>query len=87
MFLVTSKKLVDYIMKVYISVRFVNKIEGNFVNGPKHFFSTLRSTKKLSSKAFYVINKVLQGNVFCDDPENILIAMIHDPEQCVRKLG
>ena len=74
-------------MNAYIPAWFAFKKKSNFTDGSKRFFRILRSTQKLSDKTRNVVNKVLQRNAFCAHPEHILIAMIHEPEQCARVLG
>ena len=64
------------------------KMECNFTNGPKHFFFILRYTQKLFKKIrIKVLHKILQTKAFYDYFQNILISMIHDREQCIRKFG
>ena len=63
-------------------------MECNFINGAKRFVFFLRNTQKLSNKAgIRVVNKILQRKAFYDYFKNVLISMIHDREQCVRKFG
>ena len=43
-------------------------------------------TQKLPTKVRSVVNKVLQRIVFCDNPDNTLIVMIHNTEHCAKRL-
>ena len=67
------KKLVEYIVNVYIPVWFADKKEFNFSNGPIHFVSFISSAEKLSSNTRSVLKTYF--------------AMMHDPNHLVKKLG
>ena len=80
------KKFVNYIMNVYLPLWFVDKKKYNFTNGSKHFFSIKRSTQKLFCAAHI---SVVTG--YCKEMHfmrtlKILIAIILNHEQCVKKL-
>ena len=74
-------------MHVYIPVWFSVKKEQSFINGAKHFYKMVSKTQALDNETKNVTNKVFERNAFFAHPENLLVAMVHDENVVVRKLG
>lgn len=81
-------EIVEFIMKVYIPLWFLIKNEPNCYSGSKHLFTLITYAKQFSSKQiFKSVCKCLAINGYYAHSENVLLAMIGDADQNVRKRG
>ncbi|KAK4299397.1 hypothetical protein Pmani_001405 [Petrolisthes manimaculis] len=81
------KILVQYIMKVYIPVWFKVKCNPSADQGAKHLHQLILKSQFLPEKYRTIVNKVIQNNSYFAHSENLLLAMIHDSNAVIRKLG
>lgn len=79
--------LVRYIMKVYVPVWFQVKCNPSADQGAKHLHQLILRSQFLPEKYRTVVNKVIQHNAYFAHSENLLLAMIHDTNAVIRKLG
>lgn len=59
----------------------------HFTDGPKHVFQAIQTSRYLSDDLLKIVNPVIQRNAFFAHPENLLLAMIVDDRENIRKLG
>lgn len=83
----TLKILVQYIMKVYIPVWFQIKCNPSADQGAKHLHQLILKSQFLPEKYRTIVNKVIQNNSYFAHSENLLLAMIYDTNDVIRKLG
>ncbi|GBM23192.1 hypothetical protein AVEN_159874-1 [Araneus ventricosus] len=58
-----------------------------FTNGPEHVFEVKKSPRFLPENLLKVIDPVIQRNAFFDHPENLVLSVILDKRDHIRKLG
>ena len=81
------KEMVNYIMKVYVPTWFRIKRFKNCFDGIKHVYFLNTSARYLKPALQTVIYKTVQKNAYFAHSENILIAMLHDSDENIRKLA
>lgn len=72
--------MTNFIIKSYAPSYFEIKKEPLCQNGSKHFFNLVKRTRYLDGAAKTIIDDVLRRNSFWGHPENVLIAMLSDPQ-------
>lgn len=80
-------RLVVYIMKVYAFIWFSIKIEPSIVEGPRHLWKLMSSSRCLDEVTKKIIDPVIKRNAWFSHPENLLLSMISDPDADKRQLG
>lgn len=81
------KIIVEFILKVYVKSWFSIKIKSSVKDGAKHLFSFIRSSRYMSKKYLDIIDPVIQRNAFFAAPENILISMLTEEDQNIRRVA
>ena len=79
--------IVNFIMEVYTTMWFLIKCNSSISNASQHLFQTIRRIRKLDIKTQRIVSPVVQRNRYLAHPENMLICMISDSRDHVRKLG
>lgn len=79
------KTVVTYIMKVYVSSWFRIKKYKYCVDGPKHLVHMLQKSRYLPPPLKSLFENTIQNNAYFAHPENILLAMMADDRQSIRK--
>lgn len=79
--------LVKYIMQVYVPMYFNVKSRNSSVFGSVHLFNFITYTRSLTSHLLPIVQKVIQNNSYFAHPENLILAMLFDERQDIRKLG
>lgn len=85
-----SRNLVDivtYIMKVYAPMWFRIKMNNKCVDAAKNLFHYIEAISYLKPVYRTVIEASIQRNGFYAHPENILIAMLQDDQEQIRRLA
>lgn len=81
--------LVTYVQQVYIPTWFSIRIKPQWENGPRHLFNLVDWTRKAQNNLLMlpVIHKIVKNNSTFAHCENILIGMITDECEKVRREG
>ena len=80
------KILAKFCVKVYFPTWFQIKLKSSITDGPQNFFDAMQRIKNFSDHNTTEISlKVLQKNAFFSHQENILLAMLSDKDESVRK--
>lgn len=79
--------LVQYILYAYAPSFFNIKCSSSVLNGSIHFANLIKSTRFLPEKYLTTVNATLQRNGYFAHPENILLAMVNDDDENVRREG
>ncbi|GBN88697.1 hypothetical protein AVEN_19754-1 [Araneus ventricosus] len=81
------KEIVGFILKSCMPLWFSIKKSKYFIDGPKHVFQAIQTTRYLSYELLQVVDPVMQRNAFFAHPENVLLAMLVDEREYIRELG
>ena len=80
--------VVKIILNIYGPALFYIKENWHVSKGPLHVFHVLQLSKKLlqyeKPELFTIVKNVIQNNGYFLHPENMLVAMVHDPDGPVR---
>ena len=79
--------LATYIVKVYAPIWFSIKTHSSCKDGSRHLFKLIELTRYLPTTLKAVIDPVIQRNSYFAHPENLLLAMITDPQPQIRELA
>lgn len=79
------KALVTFIVKVYAPMWFNIKMEPKCVNGAKHFWKMISLSRYLPNNLRKIVDDTLQRNGYFTHSENILLAMLTDGDDEIRK--
>jgi len=80
------KILAKFCVTVYFPTWFQIKLYNKITDGPKNFFDAMQRIKNFPDENIQAISiKVLQRNAFFSHPENVLLAMLADGDENVRK--
>lgn len=79
--------LATFVMRVYGPMWFTIKCNPSCTNGAKHLYQTISLSRYLNAPLKEILGKVIQRNGYFGHPENILIAMLGDDRQIIRKLS
>lgn len=79
--------LASYVVNVYASMWFLIKFNPSITNGSKHFFEIIQKTRYLPDNLKLLIDEVIQRNGYFAHHENILLSMVHDNRENIRKLA
>lgn len=71
-------QVVKFILACYIPVWFAIKKNSSFIDGPKHVFKAIETSRYLPENLLQIIDPVIERNAFFVHPENLLLAMIMD---------
>lgn len=79
---------VNYLQSVFIPTWFRIKMEPKFCHGSRHFFNIIKFTKSLHQRAVIeAVEGCLTYNFYYAFSEQIIIAMVTDPDPEIRVLG
>lgn len=81
------KEIVGFILKSYMPMWFSIKKSKYFIDGPRHVFQVIQTSRYLPGELLQVVDPVIERNAFFAHPENILLAMIVDEREHIRELG
>lgn len=81
------KEIVEVVMKVYIPCWFWIKHNPSWIHGAEHLFRILSFSRALKSSTFLIIKKKVKNNSYFAHTENVLLAMIADPDHQIRWKG
>ena len=80
------KKLVEFIVKIYLPSWFEIKANNRLSNGSQNLFNMIQRINSFSNiKICKLCYKVLNNNSYFAHGENILVAMLNDKDQLVRR--
>ncbi|XP_060801595.1 uncharacterized protein LOC132902031 [Amyelois transitella] len=79
--------LATFVMRVYGPMWFTIKCNPSCTNGAKHLWQTIALSRYLNAPLKKILDKVIQRNGYFGHPENILIAMLGDNREIIRKLA
>lgn len=79
--------LATFVMRVYGPMWFTIKCNPSCTNGAKYLWQTISLTRYLNEPLKKIIDRVIQRNGYFGHPENILIAMLADDREIIRKLA
>lgn len=81
----TLKVLVEFILKVYAPIWFRIKKNWSCTEGAKHTFELIRRSRYLPRKYRVIVDECIAHNAYFAHPENIILAMVADSTQNIRK--
>ena len=85
---VRFKKIVVFILNIYLPAWFRVKCKPHIQDGSHHFFFMVELTRDLvDEQARKVMEKVLSDNSHFAHPENIVISLLADPREELRRKG
>lgn len=79
--------LFKYVVKVYAPIWFLIKQNASFKDGAKHIFHLITYSRFLPENLRYVMNSVVERNAFFAHPENLLVSMLFDERDYIRRLA
>lgn len=84
--------LVYYIMKIYIPVLLAIKDKPSFIHGSRHLHLLISLSQQYFDTKEYTavyneIKNTINNNGYFANSESILLSMITDSDQCIRKMG
>lgn len=79
------KDLVKFILTVYAPAWFNIKHNSSCTRGTMNLFEVVRSCQYLKGAQKNVVQKSIQNNAYYCHPENIILAMLFDKDEFVRK--
>ena len=79
--------LARYIQQVYAPMWFLVKSNPGFSKGAAHLFQLMQMLKQQPQEVQDIVKKVVQRNAYFAHGENILAAMLTDPDRAVRELA
>ena len=83
---VRFKKIVVFILNIYLPAWFRVKCKPHIQDGSHHFFFMVELTRDLvDEQARKVMEKVLSDNSHFAHPENIVISLLADPREELRR--
>lgn len=81
------KILLEFVMKVYASFRFLVKNKPLAIHGSRHIFQCIQWTRSFPDSVKVVVHRSIQNNGFFYHPENILLSVLTDENRTVRSEG
>lgn len=78
------RDLVTFVVKVYAPFWFLIKNQPQSIHGSRHLFKYILWIRQLPTYIQMIIRPTIEHNSYYFHPENILLAMITDPDQRVR---
>ena len=79
------KEIVSLLVNFYIPNFFNIKEHSHCQQGAKHLFSMIDLSRDLMPESRRTVERVLQDNSYWAHPENILIAMLGDDREVIRR--
>lgn len=79
--------IVNYIMIVYAPAMFELKYQSSVVYGSIHFAKMVKSSRFLEENALKIVEKSLQKNAFFAHAEHIVVSMVNDEREAIRRKG
>lgn len=79
--------IVKYIMIVYAPAMFELKYQSSVVFGSIHFAKMVKSSRFLEDKALKIVEKSLQKIAFFAHAEHIVVSMVNDERETIRRKG
>jgi len=84
----TLSRLAEFIIKVYLPSWFEIKLNNCITDGPRNFFNILDKVNKFPDQEIRTTAiKVLKRNAFAAHQENVLLAMLADEDESVRRVA
>lgn len=81
------KDFVTFILKVYAPTWFTIKINNKCVNGAANLLYLIKASRYLPLKYRIKVDESIQRNAYFAHHENILLGMLHDSREDIRKLA
>ncbi|KAK3925274.1 MAU2 chromatid cohesion factor-like protein [Frankliniella fusca] len=81
------KILVKYILTVYSPLWFLIRFHNSIKDGSRHLFAAIQRSRYLPAKLRKIVDASIQQNAFFALPENILLSMMTDEREEVRKVA
>ena len=81
------RQLTEFIMRVYAPSWFSIKSAPSLAEGAKHLWGVIEKSRYLPEELRKIVDEVIRRNAFFALPENLLIAMVSDPNAETRALG
>ena len=81
------RKIIHFILNMYLPVWFRVKCHPHIQDGSRHFYYMVELSKDLERDARDVIDKVLDDNSHFAHPESIVISLLADPREELRRKG
>ena len=78
-------KFIDYIQKVYVPAWFIIKTNPYLEHGAKNVFSLMQLVRTQPKDVQEVAKKSVQTNAFFAHSSNLLVAMLADEEEAIRR--
>ena len=82
---VRFKKIIHFILNIYMPAWFRVKCQPHIQDGRKHFHFMVELTRDLDEQARKVVEKVLSDNSHFAHPENISITLLADSRKELRR--
>ena len=83
----TLKELATFIVKVYAPGWFRIKCNPKVTNGAMNLWETIKSCTYLSGENQKIVFKSIQNNAYFAHPENMLLSMLVDKREHIKKLA
>lgn len=82
------RKIITFILNLYLPMWFKIKCHPHIQSGSKHFFTMVELSQDLVDKeARKVVEKVMSDNSHFAHPENIVVSLLADPKEELRRKG
>lgn len=81
------KKIIHFILNLYLPAWFRVKCQPHLQAGSRHFHYMLELSRELEKDAKEVVEKVMQDNAHFAHPENIVVSLLADPREELRRKG
>lgn len=84
---VKLKALVQYVMQVYVPTFFLTKTHSKIYHGAQNLFCLFEGLKQMTHEHYELLLPIVLNNSYFWHPENLLLAMLVDDDQVIRKLA
>ncbi|CAH0560405.1 unnamed protein product [Brassicogethes aeneus] len=81
------KLITNFIMKLYAPMWFKIKTKPLLQDGARHIWDMIKISRQFPEAVRNIIDKIIEGNSYFAHPENLLVAMLTDPEKNIRELA
>ena len=84
---VRFRKIIIFILNLYLPMWFQIRAQPHIQDGSKHFFTMVTLSKNMDKEAMEVVHSVLSDNSHFAHPENIVITLLADSKEELRRKG
>nr|CAH7743086.1 unnamed protein product [Callosobruchus chinensis] len=81
------KLITDFIMKLYAPMWFRIKTKPLLQHGARHIWEMIKISRQFPEAVRNITDEIIERNSYFAQPENVLLAMLTDPREHIRRLA